>query len=174
MSSLAWPWPILDTQNVGGSDGHIANRTWIFQREAPFFTRALCVKLRSTVSKCFYTISIGPKTPILRFLMCHTSWFHPPWHTLSGDHWPMVGTQAHGDHWQCNFVYSSPILANSTPNCIYCLQEASSWDWLSCQTHRTCVSWKNTWLLRPLFKSEGVSTAVPCIADCGCRKDCLS
>ena len=65
----------------------------------------------------------------------------------------MVGTWAHGDHWQCNFVYSSPILANSTPNCIYCLQEVSSWDWLSCQTHRTCVIWKNTWLLRPLYKS---------------------
>ena len=159
MSSLAWPWPILDAQNVGGSDGHIANRTWIFQREAPFFTRALGVKLRSTVSKCFYTISIGPKTPILRFFMCHTSWFHPPWHTLSGDHWPMVSTQAYGDHWQCNFVYSSPIWANSTPNCIYCLKEASSWDWLSCQTHRTRVIWINSWLLRQIYNSKCVYTA---------------
>ena len=43
-----------------------------------------------------------------------------------------MGTWVLGDHWQCNFDYSSPIWANSTPNCIYCLQEASSWDWLSC------------------------------------------
>ena len=131
MSFLAWPWPILDAQNGGGSDSHIANRTWIFQRIAPFFTRARGVKLRSTVSKCFYTIFISPRTPLLRFLMCHTQWLHPPWNALSGDHWPMVGTQAHGDHCQCNFVYSSRIWVNSMPNCIYCLQKASSWNWLS-------------------------------------------
>ena len=72
----------------------------------------------------------------------------------------MVGTWAHGDHWPCNFVYSASIWAKSTPNCIYCLQEASSWHWLSCQTHRTRVIWVDTWLLRQFYNSEGVSTAV--------------
>ena len=102
----------------------------------------------------------------------HVSWdfwsvtlngyIHPgtPW---AGTMEPMVGTWAHGDHWQCNFVYSCPIWANSTPNCIYCLQKASSWDWLSCQTHRTRVIWINFWLLRQIYNSKGVYTAVHCI-----------
>ena len=56
------------------------------------------------------------------------------------------------------------------PNCVYCLQEASSWNWLSCQTHRTPVILVTTWLLRQLYNYEGVSNAVNCIADFGCGR----
>ena len=56
------------------------------------------------------------------------------------------------------------------PNCVYSLQEASSWNWLSCQTHRTPVILVTTWLLRQLYNYEGVSNAVNCIADFGCKR----
>ena len=57
-----------------------------------------------------------------------------------------LGTWAHGNHWHFNFVYSTSNWANSMPNCVYCLQEASSWNWLSCQTHRTRAIWVDTCL----------------------------
>ena len=81
-----------------------------------------------------------------------------------------LGTWAHGNHWHFNFVYSTSNWANSMPNCVYSLQEASSWNWLSCQTHRTPVILVTTWLLRQLYNYEGVSNAVNCIADFGCKR----
>ena len=133
--------------------------TWIFRKYPPFYAKALYVKLCSTVSYCFQNVTISPRTCFLSNLMCHSPWLYSPCPEATGQCW------AHGHSETTGNINSSktPIWANSTPNCIYCLQKASSWDWLSCQIPRTRVIWINSWLLRQLYNSKCVYTAVHCI-----------
>ena len=101
--------------------------------------------------------------------LCHTYQLHPPWHTLNGGHW------AHGHMGTTGILTSSTVLRIEQTQCqivstVSRKHHHGSWNWLSCQTHRTPVILVTTWLLRQLYNYEGVSNAVNCIADFGCKR----